>query len=1321
MDVTCDTEATLALSKAEQPYRALNLDLDDPEDRRFGDYELIEKIASGGMGVVYRAQQISLDREVAVKLFAADPSVADAMLERFQNEARHAGRLQHPNIVPVYEIGRYQNLHYFSMGLVRGPSLGRWLKQHSAPPRQLAQWMRTIAEAVEYAHQVGILHLDLKPSNVLIDERGAPQVADFGLAHRIVDAAEGHVMVAGTPAYMAPEQASADHRLDPRTDVWGLGAILHEMLTGTAPFPGCTDEDSLRRRLIETLPGPRSRNPAVPADLDAICRHCLELEPAARYASARELADDLQRYLDGRPVSVREVGGLERVGRWARREPRAAALAAGLALVLVLGFAITLGLWQRAETHRELAERTLLEARRQSALAAQLAGDPVAALPPLVQNIAEAEQSGKPADAWIDRLRIAVLLGQLPRQIGRIAGGGEGRSLSFAEDGGLLLASLRTGELAAFELPAGRERWRVTPPFPPTAWGNSFAGRMQPTPDGRHAVLHPSGSSGVARPDVSAMQRIRLADGAVLPLPVAADAHSYAYDGRLALLKSGARWQLWQTDPWEAVGQPFAAAGRYCLLSIGAVAACAVQGFKQIEVLDARDGRLLQRHLFEDEAELGTWQFSEDGAWLALGTTAGEVFLYGTATGRKHRLTMDGGIADVHASAGRFVVADAHGNVRVLDPERGRWLGRALRTPANRMNTVVADLGRGWVVGNDGRVAIWRLPDGAAAEESTPMAVIRHRGALIGMHSVGLDAARGLVASFGSEGEIKLIRLPHGPAQRATALVVGNGEQSVPMLTAAEQSVDGEPVFLAAQSVGGRTLRVAGRQLAIGTGAAERRVRLPQSPHALIPHPEREQALLGWIAATGRLTMQGRMVDLASGDWVGPLIEVSGLVDGLRLAGDRLAVWQGPTLTLYDLDHGQRLARLSLEQATLRIADVALGADEHVLLSTAARSRLSPATLEHWRVVDGGFRLEHRIETPTAHDRVFDLGTAALGHGVRLASYTPERHGLAEFNSDWTEAAALSGRIGAFATRRAVHLYDIEARTPIIAALSLPLPQDDGLAGLSIDHDALQLRSHYGIVLSLPLAPSRTPLAALQGEVDELLPGSEQPIPVAAETRRARDPGEPPAPLPTAVRAAPREDWQAQANVPTGVRFQGSPNGLGITDSAGWPTGLLRLRDVEYRIGPALQLAPPGTALGAAVFPAEAELPWPAGSHSIDLLLGNQLPGSERAVVVDFLAADGRVLGSELIALPASWDNAIHEPERAHQPLAPVALILRTAETRIRGGGSRQLFVYHLQLRAPAHTNAVVRLRLRAVEAAPLLLGYRANRSAHPENPEDQD
>jgi hypothetical protein len=323
--------------------------------------------------------------------------------------------------------------------------------------------------------------LDLKPGNVLIDERGAPQVADFGLAHRISEAAEGRVLVAGTPAYMAPEQAGRQVRLSTRTDVWGLGAVLFEMLTGEPPFVGKSSADTLRRLLDQPLEPPRKRNRNVPADLDAICQHGLAKDPTTRYASAREFADDVQRFLDGRTVSVRAPAWQERITLWTRREPRAAALTGGLALSMMVGLATSLVLWRQAENHRAIAQATLFDARRTSAIEAQSRGDALAAVPGLVANIADAERSASDADVALDRLRLGALLARSPRQIARFAGAGEGRSLAFAENGRLLLASLRNGELSAFELD-GRERWRMVPPFPPTQWANSFAEKCSRRP-----------------------------------------------------------------------------------------------------------------------------------------------------------------------------------------------------------------------------------------------------------------------------------------------------------------------------------------------------------------------------------------------------------------------------------------------------------------------------------------------------------------------------------------------------------------------------------------------------------------------------------------------------------------------------------------------------------------------------------------------------------------------------------------------------------------------------------------------------------------------
>jgi serine/threonine protein kinase len=224
------------------PLDSLELDLSDPEQRDFGDYELIEQLGQGGMGVVYLARQRSLQRDVALKLLAAGPWASPEFVVRFRREAQSAARLQHPNIVPIYEIGSHAELNFFSMALVRGQSLAQLLEAGPLPPPKAARLLRTIAEAIDYAHRLGILHLDLKPANVLIDEHGEPQVADFGLARRLDEAlSNDSEEVSGTPSYMAPEQAQLkSHRISTATDIYGLGAILYELLTGRPPFLGAT-------------------------------------------------------------------------------------------------------------------------------------------------------------------------------------------------------------------------------------------------------------------------------------------------------------------------------------------------------------------------------------------------------------------------------------------------------------------------------------------------------------------------------------------------------------------------------------------------------------------------------------------------------------------------------------------------------------------------------------------------------------------------------------------------------------------------------------------------------------------------------------------------------------------------------------------------------------------------------------------------------------------------------------------------------------------------------------------------------------------------
>jgi WD40 repeat protein/tRNA A-37 threonylcarbamoyl transferase component Bud32 len=318
--------------------------------RIFGDFELLEEIARGGMGVVYRARQMSVDRIVALKMVRSAAMASREDLLRFQIEAKAAASLDHPNIVPLYEVGEREGSPYFSMKFIEGGNLADHFRYLKSDPGASACLMETIAGAVHFAHTRGVLHRDLKPGNILIDRDGNPYVSDFGLAKRIED--DGSLTlsgaVLGTPGYMSPEQAAGKTKaMTTASDVYSLGAIFYELLAGRPAFQGQSSLDILEK-VIRDEPEPPSRiEPRVPRDLEIICLKCLEKEPRRRYVTAADLAEDLRRYRTGEPISARPSGVLERSAKWVRRRPAAAAALA----VSVLALAALLGvsLWYNVE------------------------------------------------------------------------------------------------------------------------------------------------------------------------------------------------------------------------------------------------------------------------------------------------------------------------------------------------------------------------------------------------------------------------------------------------------------------------------------------------------------------------------------------------------------------------------------------------------------------------------------------------------------------------------------------------------------------------------------------------------------------------------------------------------------------------------------------------------------------------------------------------------------------------------------------------------------------------------------------------------------
>ena len=595
---------------------------------RLGDYELLEEIARGGMGVVYRARQLSLNRIVAVKVVLHGPFCSPDAVRRFQTEAEATATLRHPNIVSVYEVGEYDGHHFLAMEYVEGRSLADLVREHPLPARRAAGYVKLIAQAVHHAHQRGVLHRDLKPSNVLLDAFDQPRVTDFGLA-KILDR-EGEVtvpgQVLGSPNHMPPEQAAGNlSQTTAQSDIYSLGAILYQLVSGRPPFLGGTLAEVLVQvQTVEPLP-PRQLNPGVPADLQSICLKCLRKDPARRYGSALELAADLGRFLDHQPVLARPVSIAERFWLWCRGRPVLASLSLGLAAAVIAGLGGVLWQWRRAEllARQEAVDRRAAEENAARARLSLYAGD-----------VYLAAQALKDGDYGLARRTLAGLRpgpgepdlrGFEWRYLWNRSRGAELATLTghqwivtcaaFSPDGRQLVTGGMAGDVRVWDLDR-RACLREFNPDAHAVWSLAF------TPDGRAVMI--AGAEGVEFRDTSSWEQIAKLPGKLAALSRDGATVAVAASSPFYFEESGAV-TLWD---WRAGRKlrTFGQEGRVLALSPDARRLAVAAVSTNILLYDTASGALLRT--LPTQHSVWSLNFSPDGRRLLSAGWCGRALLW---------------------------------------------------------------------------------------------------------------------------------------------------------------------------------------------------------------------------------------------------------------------------------------------------------------------------------------------------------------------------------------------------------------------------------------------------------------------------------------------------------------------------------------------------------------------------------------------------------------------------------------------------------------------------------------------------------------------
>lgn len=1143
----------------------LDLDLNDPSQRAFGDYELLEKIGQGGMGVVYRARQNALDREVAIKLLAAGPWASSNFIERFRAEAQSAARMAHPNIVTVFETGVHDDLHYFSMMLVRGRSLSSYLRELGArPATEAARLMRTIAEAVDYAHRLGVLHLDLKPGNILLDESGQPLVADFGLARRLDESlVEPVEEVSGTPSYMAPEQARAqNHRIGTATDIYGLGAILYELLTGIPPFLAATPQETLKRVVEESVQAPRQCRPGVPADLDAICMKCLAKEPADRYASAGHMADDLARWIDGRPVSARPLGRAARALRWARREPRLAGALAAVLVAVIAGLVATTLQWQRAQHNFDTANGLLWQGRREAALALVRDGQGLQALAPLAANVAEKEGEGR--SAADERLLAGLITSQGVTLIDRmIIPDGHPMTAALSRDGKLLAIGLNDVSVRWYDTATMTERGRLDLSDESTSDGSQRVPLLLRFVDDHRLLVTLEWYSFTPSPSDEDSLLVDLDHARVVRPPEnfgGLTSIAWRGDGKVALLHDDrSSVQLWQVDPWRPLSplETFNDPNVAPALLVGNADHPIWRASNELGTVWSEARHPGQVHAIEGMRPdvVTAWSASADGRWLAIGDAGGHATLIDMDHLEVRRLPLPSG-RDVSAVAfsgdGAWLgVGRRDGSAYLFDTKTGAALHAGpMQNRFEITQLSVSHRQRLVLAGSAGDVALWRLPEagpgGVPAQRlfSAPAPAIH-----AGPYWAQAAFEAGLLVTADMDGEVRLWRLPHPPmlAAKAAQLVVdgagfdGRKVADVVGNQLRAAAVDGgksspwislpHAIQYATIADGGRLLLAsAGSQLwlldAVSGHSVHPPIELPATPqHVVLSDNGRVLAMsFGHNTADGFFE-QLQVWRLGDRHRIGTGVAIQGPLRQLRLSADGSCLLTvGPERGAVTVFASQGLKRIGSypndpAQPALQATFAGSGAEIWLLTRDVDAGVASQSVLTRWDASSGKVRERRRIADAEpvgigmmgGQPLLFTSDRMIADPGGGKERRSPRQRGEAAS----VYAVSHDGRLLAQAWGQGVQIYDAATLTPIGPPLPTQLHVVDATVQLAFADDDRRLlglaRSGHWLVWSLradPRSPQRMREAA-----DLLAPDSQSrrvlrmATPSERQSLRADDPG----------------------------------------------------------------------------------------------------------------------------------------------------------------------------------------------------------------------